>query len=651
MKGMDNAKDKDMFYFNGVDGDSGDYALPPMTGEESAGFIQGESKPENLNELRFRYQQSKEAHFGVVEGVDPKNLAQAGWGIIFSSNADPGIKEALKELIKLRQEQAGDLLKVYDGAEGYRPGESKNDFLARHGAGPGPADPEHVPYYLLIVGSPQEIPYQFQTQVDVQYAVGRIHFDKPEDYASYARSVVDSEKGNVKLARQMTFFSVANPGDKATRLSTESLILPLQSKLQSSMTDWQVSGFIRDQATKSQLTSLLGGDQTPALLFTGSHGMSFPLGSPRQVPCQGALLCQDFPGPAAWRGKGPIPPDFFFAGDDVSSDAKLLGLIAFFFACYGAGTPLNDEFSKQAFKQRTAIADHPFLANLPKRLLSHPRGGALAVIGHVERAWGYSFFWPKAGEQTAVFESTLQRLMSGYPVGSAVEYFNERYAELSTVLNDEIEDIEFGKKADPFQLAGMWTANNDARGYAIIGDPAVRLPVVQENEKVKERPQIETVTLVSSPPAQPSKPAAGGTASPAQPFPAGAGEDFGLMDSLADTRTRLTSSLSQFTDRLSQAMARVVDDATSLQVATYVMEDLAIPKSGEFPGNAKLRAYTRIQVDGDTQVIVPEKAGEIQKELWSIHLDMVQQAQTNRTEMIKATAAAAAGLLQVLKIV
>lgn len=461
--------------FNGVNGATGEYGLPPMTAEELSRLLRGEDKPENLAELRFRRQQQDNRHFGVKEGVDPKRLDEAGWGVIFAHDADPAIREALAPLLDLRREQAGDLFKVYEKAGGYRSGEAKPKFLARHGVGPGPADPRKVPYYLLLVGSPEAIPYRFQSQLDVQYAVGRLHFDRVEDYARYAASVVAAESGKARRPRRMSFFGVENADDPATRLSTRSLVQPLLTDLSRMRPDWQMSAFLGGDASKANLTRLLGGGETPALLFTASHGLEFPLGDPRQRSQQGALLCGDWPGPQAWRK--PIPQDFYFAADDLGADAGLHGLVSFHFACYGAGTPRLDEFSKMAFKDRGPIAPEAFLAALPQSLLAHPRGGALAVIGHVERAWGYSFHWQGAGAQTTVFESTLTRLLDGHPVGSALEYLDERYAELSTVLADQLEEIDFGAEVDPYELAGLWTANNDARGYVILGDPAVRLSV------------------------------------------------------------------------------------------------------------------------------------------------------------------------------
>jgi hypothetical protein len=420
-----------------------------------------------------------------VSWVDPTDLAQAGWGIIFPFEDPrrparvPAIKGALQSLLDLRRSQAGQYFRVYEGADGYRPNDTAAKFVARHGARVSdPADPEKVPYYLLIVGSPEEIPFHFQYQLDVQYAVGRIDFgDDLAAYANYARNVVAAESGGATLDRRATFFGVSNPDDPATKMSADHLVEPLSQRIgERAGTGWQVEAVLRGEATKARLLDLLGGEERPALLFAASHGVEFPKDDPqgRQERFQGALLCQDWAGPQG--GRGEVPREAYLAGEDLDSNLDLRGLVAFFFACYGAGTPRFDEYTAQAFRdRREVIADRPFVAALPKAILGLPQG-ALAVVGHVERAWGTSFLGERQSTQIAVFESAMERVLQGVPLGAAMEYFNGRHAALSSELAAELEAAKW-KEPDPYALAEMWTANNDARGYIVLGDPAVRLPL------------------------------------------------------------------------------------------------------------------------------------------------------------------------------
>jgi hypothetical protein len=457
-------------YFNGLNGETGEYLLPPATPEQLSSLARrGLMTAENLVDAQaWRRQGSR----GLRSG-DARDLAQAGWGVIFAEK-DPDaetVREALAPLLDLRRAQAGRVrehfYREFRADRGYHEGDTKRRFLSRHGVGPGAADPDHMPYYLLIVGDPETIPYEFQYQLDMQYAVGRIWFDTIDGYAEYARHVVTAEVSPQPRKRTAAVFAPRHPDDSATELSATQLAAPLAERMAKNPA-WTVHRALGDEATKERLRSLLGGEETPDFLFTAGHGMVFPNGDPRQMPSQGAILCRDWPGPKAWHGR--FPPDFYFGGDDVDGSERVHGLISFHFACYSAGGPAWDDSS--IAHERVPVAPRPFLSHLPRRLL---QAGALAVVGHVEKAWQCSIEWPGAGTQIQVFEDAVDRLLAGHPVGSAMEPFGQRYAELASDLSSSLEDAWKGTPEENLQLAELWMHSHDARNYVVLGDPAVRL--------------------------------------------------------------------------------------------------------------------------------------------------------------------------------
>ena len=480
-----------LWQFSGVNGATGGYSLPPLSTAALDALIRTGTLPPaagaHWSDLQLRLQLLNRQQLGVKEGVDATDLASAGWGVIFPEAVDPAVVAALAPLLRWRQTQAGDLFRLYQGAAeaggGYRPGESKSTFLARNGIGPGPADPAKMPYYLLLVGGPAEIPFDFQYQLDIQYAVGRIHFADAADYAAYAEAVVRHERaaGHLPAGENAPpiatlFWAPANPDDEPTRQTLRQLMAPLAERGAGQWGEGAVRSLLHREATKTKLLDALR-TKPPHLLVTASHGVEFPAGDPLQRAAQGALLGQEWPGPLVGGGQ-PLSPDHYLAAHDLTENLALDGLVAFCLACFGGGTPEEDEFPETATGRKRRLAPAPFVAALPMGLLSR---GALAVVSHVERAWNYSFAWPDAGPQRTVFESTLDALHSGKPVGLAMEYFNERYAEIAADLNSRLDAIRKRKKHEPAELILLWTATNDARSYAILGDPAVRLgpaPVV-----------------------------------------------------------------------------------------------------------------------------------------------------------------------------
>src|SRR5580698_2186543 len=138
-------------------------------------------------------------HLGTDYSVDdPNDLTQAGWAILFASDADPAIQPHLQPLIDLRKSQVQDpsLFKIFSGSTGVLPGQTAANWAQQRGVSlTAPVNPYQggVPFYLLLVGSPDRIPFEFQALLKMQWAVGRLAFDDVEDDGRYAQAVVQYE--------------------------------------------------------------------------------------------------------------------------------------------------------------------------------------------------------------------------------------------------------------------------------------------------------------------------------------------------------------------------------------------------------------------------------------------------------------------------
>ena len=124
------------------------------------------------------------------------------------------------------------------------------------------------------------------------------------------------------------------------------------------------------------------------------------------------------------------------------------------------------------------LAPSPFVAALPQRLLGHPNGSALAVIGHVDRAWGCSIKTPNVSDaQIGTFRNTIGNVLTGMPVGHAVSgAFGARFAVLSTALASATSpSAPAGGRLSDRELVLHWLERNDAQNYVVIGDPAARV--------------------------------------------------------------------------------------------------------------------------------------------------------------------------------
>jgi hypothetical protein len=469
----------DQLYLNGVDALTGGPLRDAPSLEQVVALAEAEFEGTPRQDRRALKSLS-DLRIHQSYGMDVDHLddpREARWGVVLAEGEDPAVRQALQPLIDLRASQMGSEPRVFE----VDPETTAVEFLRDNGVERGMGVVRNVPYYLLIAADPQRISFRFQMELNTEYATGRLHFDSPDGYHAYASHLREYETGpSTPNRREAVFWAPEREVDPATSKSAPLLVQPLYDRLDPSF-DFRKrlcrgDGDSADggPATKENLHSILSGPELPAFLFTASHGMGYKTPHPDQPEQQGALMCQEY----VWnteidRGQ------WYGAGDLAQAGADLRGLVHFAFACFGAGTPQHDDYA-QPDTPAAIIADRPFVAALPRAMLSH---GALAFISHVEMAWGYSFMAaqpfapPGALTPLEAFQRALVRILRGNPIAHAMRDQYDRGVHLSSSLLETIAYKQRNQPVPPAELVRMWTERNDARAYLLVGDPAARLRV------------------------------------------------------------------------------------------------------------------------------------------------------------------------------
>ncbi len=348
---------------------------------------------------------------------------------------------------------------------------------------------EDRPRYLLLLGDLEQVSHEAQQILSSEAYVGRLAFSSHEGYTAYVNKVLRWE-ARAGEARPRLLFYTARDGSEATSLGHRLLVEPgidacRQQLRKGGLSNAEVHEIDDEEGRPGELLLASAAEPRPSVLFSMSHGQGRPIrgwGSPaQQREHQGTLLLPD--------GRRLI-------GADVASRPFLPGGFWFCFACFSAGTPARsnyepwlrqlsetDESARQAFASLPHREERPFIAALPQAVLANPNG-PLAVVGHVDLAWSYSFSDQGRGTPER-FVGILKSLTEGSRAGPALShllrYLNEANNSLVTLHAQEEAARAAGGSSvvNPHALAELWMRRQDLAGYMLLGDPAVRLPLAR----------------------------------------------------------------------------------------------------------------------------------------------------------------------------
>ena len=431
----------------------------------------------------------------INRGVDPNSLPEQRWGVIAPEGPlGDRLLALIEPLRRLREEEQGAPARIYrvkPGMDWLQAAQWRDTVLCNE------AEPEsEQPAYLLLLGDFDQVSVELQQVIGSDGFAGRLVFPSEAGYEAYVDKVLRWSRSPPPARQGRALLFTAHDGTAATTVGYQALMAPSLESLREMKKVGGLSAELLAEVGEpadwsAQKLLAQAASAQPSVLFTMSHGMGPPRSGWRSVEEQRAR-----------QGAMSLGREGVLEASDLASIPFLPGGLWFFLACFGAGTPSRSAFYPWLSQLRQAAqypgrldrvlaalpreGERPFVAALPQAVLANPQG-PLAVMGHVDLAWTYSFqdLGRVARNRPSRFQGLLRTLVEGRRAGvglrDLMSSFTGANTELTTLYDYEESARLAGRDSpvDSTRRAHLWMLRQDLAGYILLGDPAVRLPLAQ----------------------------------------------------------------------------------------------------------------------------------------------------------------------------
>jgi hypothetical protein len=412
---------------------------------------------------------------------------KVGWGLLLPENE--GISEADRARATDAPEPIQALLASRPGSAVFRwRADSNHRWIYRYyadrarevrpivGAGPRGNGPGRLPYYLLIYGGPNEIPWSAQYVLSQPCFVGRLHL-KGEALERYVTTLMAGWPGSACQPDHPVVWAADDGSGDITELMRKVIAEPIHQELSAdSQIGANASLDTGAQATIDRLKSQLS-QQRPALVVSTSHGLTAPL-----APA------------GAMAGQLGVPVD---SAHKVLDPGDLLaawepdGAIWYAHACCSAGSDSRNSYSdlvpaaSPVGQILTAVAAvGPTISPLPTALLSAKKP-LRAFVGHVEPTFDWTLRAPENGAELtdSIVEAMYRRLFRAKPepISMALNRTYRHVGELLAQHAQALKDIALNLPGSRVAAVRLQLTALDRQSMVVLGDPTVALPPLPGN--------------------------------------------------------------------------------------------------------------------------------------------------------------------------